>query len=209
MNKTKKRKSYTVGAIVMAGMILLSVPVGAKNSFADLRREAENDYYYDDAGYAIYDGIDKREEAASNLVTVAKKYVDDNLWLDPYIDELEYRIKYNQNTLSQCGVKEVEANYQMGLAAERLYEELEKIELSEKDAKYPKEFIAQMRSEQDKLERSSYNDGAKEFNAKLNRFPISILKNIVDIEPMGVFSDEYSAPVATEDTAVVETDEIN
>lgn len=210
MNKKKKKTSCIVGAIFMAAAIVVSVPLGAKRSFERLRDDAAGDYYYDATGYAVYQGIEVREAAASNLVTVAKKYVDNNPSLDPYIDELEYRIKYSQNMYSfQCGTKEVEANRLMGQAAEDLYVELEKIELSEKDAAYPKKLISEMRSEQDKIERSSYNEGAAEFNAKLNNFPISFLKEVVDIEPMGVFGEEFSAPVATEDTAVVETDEIN
>lgn len=208
MNKEKKRKSYTVGAVFMAAMILISVPLGAKESFKDLRREAENGYYYDDTGYAIYEGIDKREDAASNLITVAKKYVDANPSLDPYIDELEYRVQYSKKMYAhQCGEKEVEANYLMGEAAENLCAELEKITLSEKDAKYPAKLIAEMRSEQDKIERSSYNEDAAEFNAKLEKFPVNVLNTFLKIEPMGVFDEESSAPVAVDCTVTVETEE--
>lgn len=192
MNKTKKRKSYTVGAAFLAAAIVISIPMGAKSSFEDLRRKAESDYYYDATGYAIYEGIDKREEAANNLITVAKKYVDSNPELDPYIDELEYRVKYSQNMyLYQCGEKEVEANYLMGQAAEDLCEQLEQIELAEKDAKYPAQLIAEMRSEQDKIERSSYNDGAKEFNDRLDKYPMKALNILLDIEQMGVFEENY------------------
>lgn len=205
MNKKGKRKGYTVGAAFMAAAIVISIPMGAKSSFKDLRREAESDYYYDNTGYAIYEGIDKREEAAKNLITVANKYVEANPSLDPYIDELEYRVKYSQNMYSyQCGVKEVEANALMGQAAEDLYEQLEKIELAEKDAKYPAQLIAEMRSEQDKLERSSYNDGAREFNSKLNKYPMKALNIFLDIEEMGVFGEEGSTALVMEDTPEIE-----
>lgn len=200
MSKKSKRKSYTVGALVMAGMIVLSIPLGAKNSLENLRREAESDYYYDDTGYAVYQGIDAREEAASNLITIAQRYVDANPDLDPYIDELDYRVKYSKNMYSyQCGEKEVEANDLMGQAAEALYEQLEKIQLSEKDEKYPAQLIAEMRSQQDKIERSSYNGDAAEFNARLDKFPMNFINRLVGVQPMGVFGEESSVALVTEE----------
>ena len=41
------KKSSIVGACVMAGLILLSIPVGVHTSLTDLRDEAEGSYYYD------------------------------------------------------------------------------------------------------------------------------------------------------------------
>ena len=54
------KKSSIVGACVMAGLILLSIPVGVHTSLTDLRDEAEGSYYYDQTGYAIYQGLEAR-----------------------------------------------------------------------------------------------------------------------------------------------------
>ena len=59
----------------------------------------------------------------------------------------------------------------MGQAAQALYEELKNTQLSETDQKYPDQLIAQMESEQDKINRSSYNEDAREFNAPAGEIP--------------------------------------
>lgn len=190
MGKNSKRKKNVVGALVMAAAIVVSIPLGMNRSFARLREKVENHYYLDLTGYAIFDGIDKREDAANNLITVAKRYVDQQPELDPYIDELEYRVKRSENLYESSNplfAETVTVNREMGTAAQSLYEQLEQVELSEKDAKYPRQLIAEMESEQDKIERSSYNDKAMEYNARLKEFPASVLGKLAGLKPMGVF----------------------
>lgn len=172
----------------MAGLLVVSVPLGVNRSFDRLREDAMDSYYYDGTGYAIYQGIDMREDAANNLLTVAKRYVEKNPGLDPYIGDLEYRVKYLENLYDFQGFEqEVEANRLLGEAAQALYEQLETVELSEKDEKYPRQLIAEIESEQDKIERSSYNDSAREFNEKLAQSPTKPLTKLMGISPMGVF----------------------
>lgn len=172
----------------MAAMILISVPLGIYRSFARLREDAMDSYYYDRTGYAVYQGIENRREAAKNLLTVAQRYADGNSSLDPYIDELEYREKYMSQLYDFQGFsQEVEANLQLGEAFQALCGEMERVELSERDKNYLENFTALMESEQDKLERSSYNDGAIEYNQKLDSFLTSLLGGLVGVKPMGVF----------------------
>lgn len=183
------KKKTMVGAVVMTGMLLISLPLGVNRSLTKLQDEAEGYYYYDQAqaGFAIYEGVEKREAAASNLITVAKRYTEENEKLAPLVDDLYYWV----NTSKKYGDFQAEAaaNRSMGEAAQALYEELEQTALSEKDAKYPREMIAQMESEQDKIERSSYNEEARKFNEKLTKFPVSFLRHIAGIEPLGIFDE--------------------
>lgn len=196
------KKKNVVGSLVMAGLIVVSVPLGVNRSFSRLREDVESEYYYDSTGYAIYEGIEAREAAANNLITVAKRYVDQEPGLDPYIDDLEYRVKRSENTYREDDfVQEAQANQEMGRAAQSLYEQLEQLDLSEKDAKYPGELIAEMESEQDKIERSSYNDEAREYNARLEKFPANFLRHVSGVKSMGVFgpgSDPDPAAEAVE-----------
>lgn len=181
------KKRNIIGAAVMAGLILAAMPLGASRSLGELREDAQGEYYYDDAGYAIWEGMDKRREAANNLVTVAKRYVGKEQWLDPYIDELEYRVRASENVYEGGSAKEVSANQEMGAAAEQLADALEKVELAERDQKYPAQMIAQMQSEQDKIERSSYNDTARQFNGRLHAFPVNLLRPFTGVEELAVF----------------------
>lgn len=185
MKKLNKRN--LVGAVVMALLILLSMPLGMRKSLFRLREEAADQFYYDNAEYAIYEGLEKRREAAENLLTIAERYQDSNPQLEAPMDEVDYRIRICENTYDETFVQTVEADEMLGKAAEDLAGALEAVELSGQDAKYPAQLLAQMLSEQDKISRSSYNDAAGEFNARLQRFPANILAPIAGVGPLGVF----------------------
>ncbi|CCX37667.1 putative uncharacterized protein [Clostridium sp. CAG:1013] len=173
----------------MVVMILVAVPWGVHNSLTKLREYAEGSYYYDNTGYAIYDGIDVREATANNLITLARKYTDVNTNLVGLIDELDYNVRLSQNSYGNFE-EEAQVNQAMGDAAQALYEELKKTELEETDQKYPDQLIAQMESEQDKINRSSYNDDAREFNARLEKFPVNLLRGLAGVSPLATFDYE-------------------
>ena len=50
--------------------------------------------------------------------------------------------------------------------------------------------MAQMESEQDKINRSSYNEDAREFNARLEKFPVNLLRGVAGVEPLATFDYE-------------------
>ena len=72
------KKSSVIGACVLAAAVVLSVPLGVHTSLTSLREEANSSYYYDKTGFAIWEGVENREAAASNMITVAERYTDDN-----------------------------------------------------------------------------------------------------------------------------------
>lgn len=187
------KKKKAIGALVMAAMILISVPLGAVRSFERLREKVlEDEYYYDSTGYAIYNGLEKQEEAAWNLITVAERYRESNPELESYIDDLTYQVERCQNFYDNGAPKEVEYHQALCRSAEQLAEKLEEITLSEKDEKYPWQLISQLRSEQDRLERSSYNDGARKYNQKLDSFLLP-LKKLGWSRPLAVFGESLDS----------------
>lgn len=183
------KKSSVIGACVLAATLVLAVPLGVHTSLTALRDEANSSYYYDQTGFAIYEGIENREAAASNMITVAERYTDENPALTSLIGDLDYAVDYSQNCWDgDSGL--AEANQLMGQAAQALYEELKNTQLSETDQKYPDQLIAQMKSEQDKINRSNYNEDAREFNARLEKFPVNLLRGVAGIEPLTTFDYE-------------------
>lgn len=183
-----KKRSF-IGACVMLVAIVVALPLGVHTSLTKLREEAGSSYYYDKTGFAIYQGVEEREATANNLITVAKRYTQTNPTLAPLIEELDYAVRLTQNSYDDFA-EEASANQQMGKAAQALYEELKKTELSESDQKYPDQLIAQMESEQDKINRSSYNEDAREFNARLDRFPVKLLLPFAGVQPLGTYDYE-------------------
>ena len=183
------KKSSVIGACVLAATLVLAVPLGVHTSLTALRDEANSSYYYDQTGFAIWGGMGNAEAAASNLRTVAEGYTDDSASLTGLVGDVEYAVEYSQNCWDgDEGL--AEANQMMGQAAQDLYEELKNTQLSETDEKYPDQLLAQMESEQDKINRSSYNEDAREFNARLEKFPVNLLRGVAGVEPLATFDYE-------------------
>ncbi len=182
-----KKKTITA-ALVMAGMLILSLPLGAHSSLSRLREKAEEDFYYDSTQFSIWEGVEKREEAALNLVTLSRRYEGKNDALSGLADEVERAVKLSESTYENSEEK-VEANQALGAAAEALCDELGQTELSEKDARYPESLIREMTSQEDQIERSSYNDAARAYNEQLEKFPIRFLRHMAFLEPLPVYGE--------------------
>lgn len=190
MKKAKNwKKSRFIGAAVMAGLILLSLPLGVGHSLNDLRDDAQSEFYSDKTGYSIWDGLEARREAANNLLTVAKKYTGEHTELISRVDALEHQVQASENAYDDTFATEAAVNFELGAQAKYLAEALEGIELEEKDRKYPAQLLAQMESEQDKIERSSYNDTAREFNRRLKVFPVNVLYRFTDVKRLEPFDE--------------------
>ena len=183
------KKSSVIGACVLAAAVVLSVPLGVHTSLTSLREEANLSYYYDKTGFAIWEGVENREAAASNMITVAERYTSENPALTGLIGDLEYTVRLAQNSYGDFA-GEAQANQMMTGAAQALYDGLKNTQLSEEDEKYPDQLLAQMKSEQDKINRSSYNDEAREFNARLGKFPVNLLLPVVGVEPLATYDQE-------------------
>jgi hypothetical protein len=183
------KKRNIIGACVMVAAILAAVPLGAHTSLTRLREDAQGSYYYDNTGYAIYEGLDQRQATANNLITVARRYTSVNSNLTGLIDDLDYAVRLTNGSYDD-DAQEAQANQMMGEAAQALYEELKKTDLSEEDQKYPDQLIAEMESEQDKLNRSSYNEDAREFNQKLKSFPVNLLLPLTGVQPLATYDYE-------------------
>ena len=193
------KKKNAIAAVFMGAAIAASIPLGINSSLSRAREDVEGAYYYDQAGYSIFEGIEKRQEAAGSLITLAERYKEKDPDLEGLMDALDYRVKASQNAWSDdhTFLPEAQANYALDAPAQALADALNGLELSEKDRKYPDQLIKQMRSEQDKINRSSYNDSAREYNSKLQS-----LKPMAVIKPLSTF-DEPSP--AAEDLAVEDT----
>lgn len=198
-----KKKKHPFAALFMAAAIVAAVPVGVNSSLSELREDTTGSYYYDKGGYAIYEGLEARQAAASDLVTLARRYKDQEPSLEALADELEYQVQCARmvdfEDEDRGFFDTVRANQNLDEPAQALATALERTALEEKDKKYPGNLIAQMKSEQDKIERSSYNEEARDFNAKLDAWykPIAFQKPLATFDQDGPASAEVP-----EDTAI-------
>lgn len=203
------KKRNLMACIFMAVAIAASIPIGINRTLVRMRDEASGAYYYDQAGYSIWEGIEKRREAASSLLTLAERYKDKEPGLEELIDALDYRVNASMNAWSDDDTFTVEAQTNSALdePAQALADALNNAELSEKDKKYPDQLIKQMRSEQDKINRSSYNDKARAFNAKAKSLaPLALVKPMADFSAVSqgdMGQVQEGTAVETADTAKI------
>jgi hypothetical protein len=198
-----KKKKHPFAALFMAAAIIAAVPLGINSSLSEMREEAFDSYYYDQGGYAIYEGLEKRQAAASDLATLAKRYTDKEPSLEALADDLEYQVRCAEMAVfdgEETGFADtVRANQALDSSAQALADALEQVDLAEKDKKYPAQIIANMRSEQDKINRSSYNDKARAFNAELDAWykPIAFQKPLAYFDQDGPVSAELAEAADT------------
>ena len=183
------KKKTIIGAVIMVLAILAAIPLGARRSMDRLYDEAKQSYYYDDTGYAIYQGLENRQSAAANLATLGTRYADQSSDLSSATKLLEDQIAQAKKTnynVDQLG-KAFAADRSMETAARSVANLLETVTLSQKDAKYPSQLLADLESEGDKLSRSSYNDDAREYNARLEQIPVKWLVPVTGIRTMATY----------------------
>jgi len=180
------KRNVFIAFLLMIIMIVVAVPIGVNNSLAKERQNAQGSYYYDKTGFAIWQGLEARRDAAANLITVADNYKGENEKLAPLINNLERAVN-GTKTYSTDYKGEGEANLLLSIEAKALADELEKTNLSEKDEKYPRMMIAEMDSQQDMITRSSYNDDARVFNEKLEKFPANVFIKFTSVKPLYIF----------------------
>ena len=192
-----KKKKHPFAALFMAAAIIAAVPLGINSSLSEMREEAFDSYYYDQGGYAIYEGLEKRQAAASDLATLATRYTDKEPSLEALADDCAEMAVFDGEETGFAGT--VRANQALDSSAQALADALEQVDLAEKDKKYPAQIIANMRSEQDKINRSSYNDQARAFNAKLDAWykPIAFQKPLAYFDQDGPASAELAEAADT------------
>ncbi len=186
------KKKNLAGVIFMGAAIAVSIPLGINRSLTRIREDMGGSFYYDKAGYSICDGLEKRRAAAKDLLTLAGRYSGSAPGLPELIEELDYQVRIADGAWSgdDTFLEEAAANSALDGPAGELAAALNSVELSEKDKKYPDQLIAQMKSEQDKINRSSYNDDAMEYNRKVDR-----LSPMAMAPRMAVFQSPASAAV--------------
>lgn len=179
--KAKRTTAILIMILVIAAVVVIGPVVSLRN----MRDDTESQYYYDENGYSIDEGILARKDAANNILKIAAKY-EENSELKSQASELEHAVKVLDNNYNWA--ERDKANKALDVPAQELMKWMaENVALSEADQRYLTSQTAELSSQQDKMNRSAYNEGAESFNARLADFPGSILKSFGWIEPLPTF----------------------
>lgn len=170
---------------IMLLLIILALPIGMYTSLNSIRVNAEQDYYNDQTGYAISQGIQSREDAARNLIKIAKKYQDQYTELQNPMTELEQAISLlEDSSLFSVTEKNAEANRNLNAPAQALAEMLKNLDISESDINSVNNQLTELSVAQEEINRSNYNTEAAAFNQKLEKYPAKLMNNLGIIQSL-------------------------
>jgi len=182
MNKLDNKRFAVAGMIVL---IILSVFVGAARSLYPMRSEAQQIFFegVDKDGLGIQNDLNKRIELAYNLVTVARKYCENDT------EEIKAVLSARDELTNAGSIKEkYRANVYLTEVTEDLVNELASYSLSEKDEKYRKEIRDDLASRNEIISSDGYNAAASKFNSELSSFPASIIGRLVGVRSLELFA---------------------
>ena len=173
-------------------MVILAIIIGTRSSLMGLRSEALS--YFTDGDpankldYGIQYDLDERVKIANHLITVAKRYIDEN---DAFITNILNDSAKLQKASDPSD--KFKYNEQLGRDFNALLDYLDKLNLSgsidinDTDMELLTESWIDMESANQKMGHSSYNAKAREFNQVLEQFPTNITRLIAFVKPLTLF----------------------
>lgn len=173
-------------AVLLAlAVIVLSVFLGASRSLTRLRSDYDSVFYNGDTdtGRGIQEDLLHICDDSTNLLVVAQRYLEP---ADPVVDAVQKAVQ--QLREAPAPHAKHEAAVALRQVLDRLDAALQKHDLSDQDSNYRKKLLANIASAYMTIEKSSYNDGARAFNATLGSFPANLLSRVVGVEPLELYA---------------------
>lgn len=133
-------------------------------------------------GKGIQSDLDYIMDQCYNLTVVAGRYMDKG---DERIENVLEHINLMEK--AETPGDKFEAKEQLLKASMKLYEELNFMNLDERDQFYRDSFSVDVKSRQLIISHNSYNNKAVIFNKCLKRFPANVLSTITFVKPLELY----------------------
>ena len=163
--------SQKTAALILAASVLFSVGFGGWRSLASMEKKVTEIFYngVEGDGVGVYSDLTASRNAAVNLATVAKRYLSAD---DKAVAAVE------QAAAALAAAEDIEDCYReysaLSNAVKELSLQLGEQSLSEKDANYRENLLAEFNSRRMSMGYDGYNNAAAEFNTAINAFPASL-----------------------------------
>lgn len=175
-------KSYRGAVLVTVLVVLLSVGFGAHRSLSAVRTQIAAVFTEGVAGdgHSIASDLQVRADVCANLSSVAAQYLGADS--KPVADLDQARA----DLLSD--LTDADANRRLTDAADAVFDALDGVSLSEKDANYVDGFRSELSSRAFSISHDGYNTMAGQFNdVTLGTFPASLLRNVVFVPDLPLY----------------------
>lgn len=180
--KKERVKGRAAAIIGMVALILVSIPVGSCVSLARERGKVTELYFGSDDEWGLLDDLAWCSSEASNLVTLAGKYL-------PEDNEQIAAVRGAVDALGKAqspGEKADEFSV-LTVKVNALGNVLGELALREEDEKHRDEILADYNANADFITRNDYNTEAARFNEMLRTTPARPLADLIGVGPVELF----------------------
>ena len=177
-------KRMPVAAGILALCVVFALVFGCFRSVSGLRTQAEQIFFSGAGGdgIGVASDLSARRDAALNLVTVARRYLDPQ---DEEVTALEAAAMALDGA-DTIGEK-ARRNRELDRAAFALGDRLSRLELSQQDENYRAGLLAELSSRNATISHDPYNDAAQKYNEALNALPAGFFGKLLGLAPLELF----------------------
>ncbi|MBQ4650657.1 MAG: hypothetical protein IJB73_08150 [Firmicutes bacterium] len=172
--------------ILMVVLIAGGLFVGGAKGLNGLYKDVAEVFFVgiDNDGICVANDMSERISAATNMVTVARKYESTvPASCRQAIDYVNTAAASVDSALNARDIAEaVAANKILDTAVADLYREMGDLSLSDKDEDYRQNLYADFNSRNDTISHDPYNQYAQEYMAALDGFPAGLIAAIMPIK---------------------------
>lgn len=179
--------------LLMVALIIAGFWLGGYRSLHSLYGKAEAVFFHgeDNDGICIANDLSERAAAATNLVTVARKYsqngAEDLQTACTAVSDAVAQLQAVGTDIAECLIADKELEACVELLYRALTQTQEETGLTEKDEAYRQRLYAEFQSRGDTISHDPYNRYAESYNQTLQRFPANLLAAVTPIEQAILF----------------------
>ncbi len=176
-----------ISIILMVVLIAGGLFIGGMKGLGGLYSDVEDVFFLgvDRDGIGVANDMTERATAATNLITIARKYEDKaNDTYKEAIQWLKSDVASLEKALSGKGdiADAVAANKNVDTAMTFLYNEMSEVGLSVQDENYRQRLYADFNSRGDTISHDPYNQYAEEYMEALDGFPASLIAAVMPVK---------------------------
>jgi len=171
--------------ILMVVLIAGGLFIGGMKGLNGLYGDVEEIFFVgiDKDGICVANDMSERVSAATNMVTIARKYEStmsaSGRQAIEYVNNAAGSLESALSSASISGA--VDANKLLDLAVSDLYREMGVLGLSGKDEDYRQNLYADFNSRNDTISHDPYNQYAQEYMKSLGGFPASLIASLMPV----------------------------
>lgn len=170
--------------VLMLAVIIVATLIASRNGLNKLARQAESVFYNgeNNSTLSIQNDLSERITIARNMIALAQNYINPT---DAVVKDVQ--TASDELFVAKTIPNKYATNNKLSDAVTKLYGELERHNLSAKDASYRSRLYTDFTSRQSTISHDPYNTYAAKYNDALSAFPANILSKFSGLKKLEYF----------------------